>query len=177
MKKCKKLSLLIVVLGVVNFSANAYKPDEMGAGITLGSIQGVSFKMFFTDNFALQADLGAKVSVERRGGYNDDRFTIHINESYWMFMLNPNGVYQQSFADLSSVSFYWLAGGGLSIGYRSPKSGQFGLNAIGGSEAVFHGVPLALQVDFRPGYGLHLTEYYSRSLLDWSLNVSLRYCF
>ena len=67
--------------------------------------------------------------------------------------------------------------------------GKFGLNAIGGIELGWKKIPLAVGVDFRPGYGLGFKtdkqkeggiETKTTDLLhffDWALVASVRYCF
>jgi hypothetical protein len=55
--------------------------------------------------------------------------------------------------------------------------GKFGVNAGGGVEFTFSKIPLALQTDFRPGYGLLFDANDHVSYFDWSVNISARYCF
>lgn len=67
--------------------------------------------------------------------------------------------------------------------------GKFGLNAIGGIELGWKKIPLAVGVDFRPGYGMGFktdkqkqggVETKTTDLLhffDWALVASVRYCF
>ena len=67
-----------------------------------------------------------------------------------------------------------------------PLSGKFGFNAIGGVELNLNAVPLAIALDFRPGYGLGFgreenangdKKGWSLSFFDWTLAASVRYCF
>ena len=67
--------------------------------------------------------------------------------------------------------------------------GKFGLNAIGGVELGWKNIPLAISMDFRPGYGMGFNtdketrngiETKTTNLLhffDWALVASVRYCF
>jgi len=67
---------------------------------------------------------------------------------------------------------------------------KLGLNAIGGVEFCFKGAPLALSVDFRPGWGEFISfqkypmdndkdclKVTGAAFFDWALGASLRYCF
>ncbi len=181
MKQFIKPLLLAILLVTIVPIASAYRPYNMSAGINLGSLQGVSYKMFVTDRFAFQADFGGKISFMRINSYHNDQYTMHVNETNWALVLNPNGMYEQNFLTTSSASLYWFAGGGLSIGYSFSNhfrnTGQFGVNAIGGMESAFFAVPLTLQIDFRPGYGMLFSNNITHNFFDWSLNLSLRYYF
>lgn len=74
--------------------------------------------------------------------------------------------------------------------YGNPIGMKLGLNAIGGVEFCFKGAPLALSVDFRPGWGEFIkfqkyemdhnkdcNEATGAAFFDWALGTSLRYCF
>ena len=59
--------------------------------------------------------------------------------------------------------------------------GKFGINAILGLEYKLD-IPLTLQLDFRPGYGMLFTDEYFYgpdvwNYFDWSLNAGVRYTF
>ena len=73
---------------------------------------------------------------------------------------------------------------------NNPIGMKLGLNAIGGVEFCFKGAPLALSVDFRPGWGEFISfqkikigkdkdclSVYSAAFFDWALGASLRYRF
>jgi hypothetical protein len=126
---------------------------------------GASYKTFaLGDRLALQADLGVHLGMKN-------------SANFWSLDLHPNAMYQRK---ISKVNLYWFAGGGLSLGYLFSNSldyGRFGVNAIGGLEYKFK-IPLALQFDFRPGYGMYFRQHVSpRSYFDWGLNLSVRYTF
>ena len=72
----------------------------------------------------------------------------------------------------------------------NPIGMKLGLNAIGGVEFCFKGAPLALSVDFRPGWGefIHFSKepigedkdclsVTGTAFFDWALGTSLRYRF
>jgi hypothetical protein len=73
---------------------------------------------------------------------------------------------------------------------ENPIGMKLGLNAIGGVEFCFKGAPLALSVDFRPGWGEFISfqkypmdndkdclKVTGAAFFDWALGASLRYCF
>lgn len=74
---------------------------------------------------------------------------------------------------------------------ENPIGMKLGLNAIGGVEFCFKGAPLALSVDFRPGWGefIHFSKVKmshddkdclsvtGTAFFDWALGASLRYRF
>ena len=98
------------------------------------------------------------------------------------------------------AGLYGFAGGGVSLGYswngwyplyqhhinyyyytHGWDLGKFGINAILGLEYKLN-IPLTLQLDFRPGYGMLFgEEYYGYAnvwnYFDWSLNAGVRYAF
>lgn len=179
-------------------------------GGTVGSLYGVSYKgfIFGHENLALIADLGFGLTVSpvtatmTSEGVKETNRQKNGNTSFWTFEANPNVVYQ---AEISN-GFSWFAGGGVSLGMakyyagreegysytytNAPLMGKFGVNAIGGAEYKFANVPLALSLDFRPGYGLGFYEekydflfgekikvQNAWSFFDWKLVASVRYCF
>ena len=68
---------------------------------------------------------------------------------------------------------YWFAGGGLSLGGWAGY-GKFGVNAIGGIEYKFN-IPLTIQADLRPGFGLAFGYGGSFPYFDWGLCFGIRY--
>jgi len=147
-------------------------PYKAGIGLILGSINGLSFKTFFSPSLALQADLG-----------------MHLyTYSYASISLNPNLVFQKNITRFKKNigRLDWLAGGGLNGGYTwwggwrsfdfSYGYFHYGINAIGGVEMTFGKVPLAVQFDFRPGYSRIGSGWaYDYNSFDWSANLSVRY--
>ncbi len=130
----------------------------------------------------------------------------------WTLEVNPNLVYQKPIKDFGWGNLSWFAGAGLSLGLgkycttywwdayyhhygsktnsdRGSISGKFGLNAVGGVELLFSKLPIAVGVDFRPGYGLffdHVSRKYNdykltgnnyAHMFDWTVGVSARWCF
>ncbi|MBP5664142.1 MAG: hypothetical protein J6X16_07720 [Bacteroidales bacterium] len=165
----KKISviLLSLVMGMM-LTVNAQAPYRHSIGVTLGNMEAFSYKTFLTDNFALSVDAGFKWT------FAATRYGSGISMS---IEANPNFMYE---AATGVDGLHWLAGGGLSLGMALPQviggsvAGKFGINAIGGVEYKFK-IPLTLQADFRPGYGLLFNDDYGASYFDWGICVGVRY--
>lgn len=52
--------------------------------------------------------------------------------------------------------------------------GKIGVNAIGGVEYKFN-IPLTLQADLRPGFGLLFNKHFTINYFDWAICVGVRY--
>lgn len=164
MKKLLKGLIISILLIFVGTTVQAQAPYIHSIGVVAGMTDGASYKAFVLgDRLALQADLGVHLGMKN-------------SWNFWSLDLNPNIMYQRK---ISNTGLYWFAGGGLSLGYIFSEHldfGRFGVNAIGGLEYKFN-IPLALQFDFRPGYGLRFREHFNDSYFDWGLNLSARYTF
>lgn len=169
--------LVATFLMVVAFAAQAQAPYRHGIGVTAGTLDAASYKTFFSDHLALQADLGYKY-ILTAGENNVRNFAVQSIE------LNPNIMYEKDI----TKGFYLFGGGGISLGYSwiydltwsaytKYNFGKFGINAIAGGEYKFEKIPLALQIDFRPGYGLLFTKQPAWNYFDWSVCASARYTF
>lgn len=186
MKKLRTTLLVIVLLAAGLSTAKAGQPYKMGIGAVVGTMDGASFKLFFTEKLALQADLGIKYGSWTEKG-NDWGYSWKYHYNFWTIELNPNLMYESCIKDWSAGGLYWFAGGGLGIGYVIISNwgwgdaGRFGVNAIGGVEWSFNKIPLTLQADVRPGYGLlFFSNDYgdnTHSFFDWATTVSVRYTF
>ncbi len=186
----KKLFTLAFAICALSVSAQ-YKHSIGGI---VGTIYGTSYKTFFSDHFALQADLGFGLHVNPGAAYVDGvYYGSSRNEGYWNFRVNPNLMYQAPIAQPESGVFSYFVGGGVQLGvaleYRSPvPMGCAGANAIAGIEWAFNRIPLVLSADFRPGYsctfanvntGTYWTKLSTVSLhmFDWAIGLSARYYF
>lgn len=156
--------------------------------------------------------LAGKAEVKTDGVKNTSDIR---NGAFFTFVANPNIVYQQNIASWNFGSLSWFAGGGISLGLMQQYGnmeikddngdwntvsvsdwknanngkdqiyGKFGINALAGLELGFSSVPLALGLDFRPGYGVGFRNQKVNGVkteqvvnfFDWSLAASLRYCF
>ncbi|MBQ4434407.1 MAG: hypothetical protein II894_09655 [Bacteroidales bacterium] len=188
----KRLILVILFVSLVCAAAfgqtrqNA-APYNNAIGATVGFVNAVSFKNFPTNNFAIQLDLGYRFLWDY--GYN------HVPT---IISFNPNFMYERA----AKNGFYWFIGAGFNIGgtlaygrhydyepgphsltwydYYYHSNFVFGVNVIGGAEYKFERIPLALQVDARPGVFLFANHKYHDPyfLFDYNfLNISARFTF
>ncbi|MCR5554367.1 MAG: hypothetical protein K6F29_02415 [Bacteroidales bacterium] len=166
MKRIVKFGLVLTLM--MSLLQVSYAQYTHSIGATVGSMNGFSYKGVF-GSLGVQADLGLKLTEGAFEHYSWNVFTVE---------LNPNLMYQAN----ATGGLYWFVGGGLSLGYCFDHAGhyvdlgKFGLNAIGGLEYKF-GIPLTLQFDFRPGFGLLFDDYWHAGYFDWGLNLGVRYTF
>ncbi len=166
MKRIVKFGLVLTLMMSLLQVSHAQYTHSIGA--TVGSMNGFSYKGVF-GSLGIQADLGLKLTEGAFEHYSWNVFTVE---------LNPNFMYQAN----ATGGLYWFVGGGFSLGYCFDHAGyyvdlgKFGLNAIGGLEYKF-GIPLTLQFDFRPGFGLLFDDYGHAGYFDWGLNLGVRYTF
>ncbi len=182
----KVVSILVILcglLGFTNHTIHAQAPYQHSIGVTVGNFQAFSYKTFVLDHFAIQVDLGTKILCTDGEDFNG---LVSLD-----LEVNPNFMYEGNFTG----GLYGFAGGGVSLGYSwsiwdhryvgRPDThnwdvGKFGINAILGLEYKLN-IPLTLQFDFRPGYGMWFAEGYRRNnvvnFFDWSVNAGVRYTF
>ena len=167
----KKIFFLVMIatLSLPMFSQKLY---DHSIGCTVGTMYGLSYKGFITDNLVIQADLGVNLFTTD-GSVKSIHYT---GVDFFTFEANPNLVYQDNIQTWSWGGLDWYAGGGLSLGLMRGLSGnqddvrgKFGLNGTGGLEMYFNSLPLALSFDFRPGYGLGFDKDYTNHFFDWKL--------
>ena len=167
-----------------------YKASIGGMPLYASTALGPSFKAFFTDNVAFQTDIFFKgiftAGIDTKS--NEISFALYISAE-----TNINFYYPKKLKEKNSFDLFWLTGGGISLGHQSGfgfiGGGKFGINAILGMEYVFKNKPLAIQIDFRPGYGLlfNSNNDYVETLFytyknpwhhyDWLMGCTLRYTF
>ncbi len=190
-KTIRKLSFILLFFSCFAIS-QAQSPYTHGIGATVGNMFGVSYKTFLSDHFSLQADLSVRICPT---AYADEDFedwfdTRSMTVTLFSLDFNPNFLYESNITN----SLYWFVGGGVTLGYCFGSKyfimgyddwGRFGLNAIGGLEYKFN-MPIALQLDFRPGYGMLFfgkDDYWYGSnnkpfhYFDWGLGATVRYTF
>ena len=177
----KKFVLVVVaMLATGVMYAQTY---QHSVGLVVGSLNGVSYKTFLGENFALQTDLAFGV-VATQGGTEVATGEVR----YWDFQVNPNAYYQKEVASFSWGTLSAYGGGGLSIGmakflgsYSMPLMGKWGINAIAGVECGVNNLPIVFALDFRPGYGMLFYGDYGYTMtvntFDWALAASVRYVF
>ncbi|MCR4964769.1 MAG: PorT family protein [Bacteroidales bacterium] len=179
MKSRKSLIVVLLLMSVLG-SAWAQAPYKHSIGVTAGNLNALSYKTFFGSHLGLQLDLGYKYIYTD----GENLSGVHISS----LELNPNLMYEGHF----TKGLYGFIGGGVSLGYRwnywgsasmwdygisyRQDNGKFGVNAIAGLEYKFS-IPLTLQLDFRPGYGLLFDDSWDWSYFDWGVNLGIRYTF
>ena len=138
-------------------------------GGIFGGMNGVSYKYWFTESFALQGDLA--VGLTRAAG-DFPSFGLYD------FTINPNALYHWQLPE----NFNIYAGGGASLGLMGAINGygtvdgKFGLNAAVGATYDLQEVPLVFALDFRPGYGLGFNANPGQlNYFDWKLAFAVRY--
>ena len=163
--------LFTVLAAALMMTVNASAQHEIG-GI-VGGLNGASYKYWFNDNWALQADLavGLTRAAGRESGYSWDM-------GLYDFCINPNALYHFQLP----MNFKVYTGGGISFGLVdnldsgwSYTRGKFGINAIAGVSYDFDNVPLVLAFDFRPGYGLGFRDGGTMNYFDWKIAFAVRY--
>ncbi|MBO7491102.1 MAG: hypothetical protein J6T59_01530 [Bacteroidales bacterium] len=172
----KHVMIFLLVMGMAG-GVFAQAPYKHSIGVTVGNFEALSYKTFCTNHLALQLDLGYKYTVGA---------SRHINLYINSLELNPNLMYEGHF----TKGLYGFIGGGVSLGYSwnywgygwdwvgtyRSDYGKFGVNGILGLEYKFN-IPLTLQIDFRPGYGMLFNEDVDFNYFDWSVNAGVRYTF
>ena len=172
MKKTIKLFIGLFMLASISaVSAQNYKHS---IGVTFGTLNGASYKTFFSENLALKADLALYKYTVPGGGRAGWGWLGYIGT----LELNPNLLYQKNISSWDWGNLDWYVGGGVSLGYAYWRvCGKFGVNASGGVELALSKIPLAFDFDFRPGYGMLFDAANTQHYFDWGLAWSVRYCF
>ena len=178
MKKMMKSAVLVLFLMGMAGGVFAQAPYKHSIGATVGNFNAFSYKTFLANHLALQLDLGYKYTIGSTKYGNMDINSVE---------LNPNLMYEGHF----TKGLYGFIGGGVSLGYSwywgvhdvwffdtayRYDYGKFGANGILGLEYKFN-IPLTLQLDFRPGYGMLFNEDIDFDYFDWSVNFGVRYTF
>ena len=164
----KKIFLAVVV---ALFSLNTMAQHEIG-GI-VGGLMGASYKYWFNDAMALQADLAVGLTEAAGSAGSGGQYD---------FTINPNFEYHWN---LPVDNLKIFAGGGINFGLcgaiNAPAMagnnvlGKFGINAISGLQYDLSNVPLALAFDFRPGYGCSFRGGNTAHFFDWKIAGAGRY--
>ena len=179
MKSKKQILIAGILLCLSCGKTTAQAPYSASAGGLLGiNAGGFSSKFFFTDNVAFQSDILCKVTLTKVYGGN--------LVFYPALETNSNLMYQKKIKNKKSSEQFGFIGGGINLGCVPAGYGKFGVSAIIGLEYVFRKKPLAIQIDFRPGYGLlfHYGEEMAIPLFnriespwshfDWMFGFTLR---
>ena len=174
----KKLIISLMVL-IVSLGMMAQNQEF---GLVVGGMNGLSYKKYIGDNFAIQTDLavGFQRSIVDILG---DSELYSMQGDWFDFVLNPNFLYNKEL----SHGIYAFVGGGASVGLaqvmhtsiETVTYGKFGLNGMLGAGYKMSKLPLSFALDFRPGYAMLLNVEWETLLhtFDWHLAASVRYCF
>ena len=185
----KKIFTVLAAALMISVSASAQ--HEIG-GI-VGGMYGASYKYWFNDNVALQADLAVGLT-EGSGAYytrvnGTSYHSANFHTGMYDFTINPNALYHFELP----ANFKLYVGGGVGFGLVNfldggddkTVMGKFGLNAAVGATYDFDNVPLVLAFDFRPGYGLGFGNDALKygiggdgphlSYFDWKIAFAVRY--
>ena len=171
--------IFMVLAAALMMTVNASAQHEIG-GI-VGGLMGASYKYWFTDNLALQADLAVGLTRASGALYYKGDHTPSFNAGMYDFTINPNALYHFELP----MNFKIYTGGGISFGllnylestYTESVMGKFGINAVAGVSYDIQAVPLVLAFDFRPGYGLGFQTSNDPhfSYFDWKIAFAVRY--
>lgn len=164
----KRLFYLLSLLTLcVNISSAQSYTHSVGA--VLGSYNGISYKMMPSSEVAVQLDLAQKFA-----------YCTDFSASFPMFSVELAPSIMRVWP-LGSSRWNYFFGGGVVMGYNwwlpTLRAYKFGINLITGAEYHFPDSPVALQLDFRPGYSLLFKNYVYGACFDWGLNCSIRYTF
>lgn len=160
-------------------ATSASAQHEIG-GI-VGGLNGASYKYWFNDAMAIQADLAVGLTAAYGGVYYQGTNLGEGQMDLYDFTLNPNFLYH---FDLPQ-NFKIYTGGGVNLGMYSGLNGggnvagKFGVNAVAGFSYDIQSAPVVLACDFRPGYGLGFTTADDAhiSFFDWKVAFAVRYRF
>lgn len=181
MKKIKLIVIAVSLLIGCSLQTQAQAPYKCGIGFTAGNQQALSLKVFGGNHFAFQVDLGTRVTV---ADGNHARRLPYPNTEIWDLELNPNFMFEGGFTQHlygfigigGSIGYCWNIPHGVDwlFGHVKYDSGKCGANGIFGLEYKFN-APIAIQFDFRPGYGCLFAEHFDAHYFDWAVNFGFHY--
>lgn len=176
MKKIMSL-VLVAMMGMCAFAQN----HEIGA--VIGGLNGLSYKYWFNDNVAVQADLAVGLTAAPMWMQTPAGVASVGTNSQYDFTLNPNLAYH---FPLTRRMFLYT-GGGVALGMVSDLQntntnliwGKMGVNGLLGIAFHSQNHPIAVAFDFRPGYGLGFKNSSTTFMhfFDWKLGLAVRYRF
>ncbi len=152
------------------------KPHSMA--VMFGSVDGVSYRVFVDEHWAIQTILmwkylstyGTTVNyyTTNEVGNLQTSQTSEWRKLYgWTTEFNPNFIYQSSIRQWEWGTLYWNSGAGISFGFAQdwkishdyPLWGKFGVNTISGFELGFSKLPISVFTESFAGYGLLWNTY------------------
>ena len=171
----------IFTLCVVALMAVTTVKAQHEIGAVVGGMNGLSYKYWFSDALAVQADLAVGLTAAYGGAYYNGTKIADGQLDMYDFTINPNLLYHFNLP----ANFKFYCGGGVNLGLMSnidntdPNgiTGKFGINGAVGAAYEIGSAPIVLALDFRPGYGLGFTkaDVFHTSFFDWKLAFAVRY--
>ncbi len=151
--------------------------------LMLGSVDGVSYRIFLDEHWAIQTILlwkylstyGTTVSYYTVNEVGKPTASSRISQwgklYGWTTEVNPNFIYQTPIHIWEWGGLYWNSGAGINIGIAQDWKqtnddslwGKWGVNTISGFELSFSKVPISIFTESFAGYGLlwnHREEHY-----------------
>lgn len=188
MKHIKTLAVSALLLIATVMTLEGQVPYKNAIGIKVGSMEAFTYKTFLKKDLALEVDFGFRFGNQYAYRYDGNPVKYYKNYPFWTFEVNPNLLYQAGIRQWGFGGLDWFVGGGLSLGgaqrmyefkdyYTTSVTGKFGLNAMAGLELAFYEVPLAVALDFRPGYGMLFSSDFVGAYFDWAFCLGVRYTF
>ncbi len=160
------ITIALALLMVVSVSAKKY---EYSLGLSTGMALGICFKTMINPHFTIIDDLYYGMSffgVQGGGGAMDE------------FIDCVNFAYQGEGTKGQNIALDWYVGGGTKLGAAGGFGmGKWGFNALVGFEINFINAPMAINFDFRPGFGLGFGGGGVMPMFDSSINAGIRYTF
>lgn len=175
-------SFLIVLFLVSGLSLQAQSPYRHSIGGVGCTMWGVSYKTFLSDHVALSLDFGNQfVQTGGEDWPQVDVFSIELNPNL-MYEFSSNSRLHSLIGAGITLGYNWEMGiwhiwysGGTRDDYKYLGNGmKAGANVIAGLEYIFK-IPLAVQLDFRPGYGVFIKDNVRWHHFDWNVCLSVRY--
>lgn len=188
-----KKQLLLISLLLGSLMASAQIEYRHSLGVSLGSQEGLSYKVFSRNHYgmAFQLDLGYSFTATQGFTYysvNPDLdFVLKLDPigtiKMYNFDLDLYWMQQRTAVEVSAGDLDWFAGGGFSLGSWIGPAWRFGFGPVGGVEWKFANAPVNFAAEFRPGVSLY-TQYTNMEegryvdfmpYFDWSLNLTVRF--
>ncbi len=131
---------IILTLAVIACTLSVAKAQDNTIGLRFGyGFAEASYQRMLSQDNRLEINLGL-------GAFDFDAIVLNLSGTYqWVW-------------DLSALApgFNWYAGAGASVGLWGSDFG-LGVHGTIGIEYNFENIPLALSLDYRPGYSLPIT--------------------
>ena len=147
MNRFRVVVMSVVVVCACAWSQSAWAkpepipaPGHQGFGLGIGALSyGLSYKRYLTPQSAIQANLGAYLTNERRRVGN--LFAVGAD---YLFEFGP-------ITEANDIGLHWYAGPGIAAGASAKSYWALDVNACIGLSFLFHELPLDFAFEYRPG--------------------------